>query len=163
VELTSDAYRVVKALHLVTVIAGFGALALTPVWVGRARAAGSAGGAAVAAAGLQVARLAEWLLYAAGILGVLAVLVSDDVWQFSQAWISAAFVLYVAAIGVFHGMKLPALRRIAALLDPGSARPAPADLAREVEAAERKAAVATAIFDVVMVVAVVVMVWKPGA
>lgn len=151
--LTSDAYQLVKVLHLVTVIVGFGALSLAPLVL---RRTGMAGGA-VATAWLGLSKAAEIALYAAGVFGVLLILMSEDVWQFSQAWISLAFLIYIAAIGVFHGMKLPALRKLASQAE-GSA-PSSTD----VDAAEAKVALASGIFNVLMVLAVAIMVWKPGA
>ena len=46
------------------------------------------------------------------VLGIVLVLMSEDVFEFSQAWISLSFVLYIVAIGLLHGLHLPTVRRI---------------------------------------------------
>ena len=38
----------------------------------------------------------------AGIFGIILVLLSDDVWEMSQTWISLAFLVWIAMLGVFH-------------------------------------------------------------
>lgn len=154
----TDVYQLVKLAHLVAVVVGFGALVFVPVILRRVAAAG-AGGPAVVASWLSTARAAEWALYAAGLLGVVLVLVSSDVWKFSQAWVSLGFVVYFAAVGVFHAMLLPALRRLGRMVD-GTRDGSPN--ADEVATAERKVAVAGGVFDLTMLVGVAVMVWKPG-
>ena len=88
-------YQLLLVLHLVTVIAGFGSVALDGAY-GR-RSAGS-----LSREGGNGPSLSEWLIYAVPITGLLLVLVSEDRWQFSQAWISLSFLLYIAAVGVMH-------------------------------------------------------------
>lgn len=50
-------------------------------------------------------------LVASGLFGILLVLMSDDNYEFSDAWISIAFVLWFAMLGVVHGMLLPSERK----------------------------------------------------
>jgi len=77
--------------------------------------------------------VSEWLIYAVPVTGLLLVLVSEDRWQFSQAWISLSFLLYIAAVGVMHaGRKMmPSVR--------------------------------SAVLNLLVVAVVVLMVTKPGA
>lgn len=85
----SGIYDVLLVLHLVTVIGGFGSIALDGAYRGGApRGDGPS--------------VPEWLIYAVPVTGILVVLVSEDRWQFSQAWISLSFLLYIAAVGVLH-------------------------------------------------------------
>ena len=94
----SGVYQLVLVLHLVTVIGGFGGILLDGLY----------GNGEVASA-TPSPRLSEWLVYAVPVTGLLLVLVSEDRWQFSQAWISVSFLLYLAAVGVMHaGRRLPA-------------------------------------------------------
>ncbi len=116
------AYEVLLVLHLVTVIAGFGSVALDGAYRGVAVRSGGDGPS-----------LSEWLIYAVPITGILVVLVSEDRWQFSQAWISLSFLLYVAAVGAMH-----ALRR-------------------------RNPAAGTAAVNLLVLAVIVLMVTKPGA
>lgn len=100
-------YQLLLVLHLVTVIGGFGSIALD----GFHRTAGAPpngplGGEQGPSGPLSGEEggppLSEWLIYAVPITGLLLVLVSEDRWQFSQAWISLSFLLYIAAVGVMH-------------------------------------------------------------
>jgi hypothetical protein len=38
----------------------------------------------------------------AGIFGIVLVMLSDDVWEMSQTWVSLAFLVWFAMLGVFH-------------------------------------------------------------
>jgi hypothetical protein len=51
-----------------------------------------------------VSRVAEYFIYAVFVFGVLLVVPSDDVWDFSDSWIVAAIVLYVIGLGLSHGL-----------------------------------------------------------
>ncbi len=115
-------YEVFLVLHLVTVIAGFGSIALDGAYRGLAPRVGKDGPSA-----------SEWLVYAVPVTGLLVVLVSEDRWQFSQAWISLSFLLYIVAIGVMHAGR----RR-----NPGAT---------------------TATVNLLVLAVVVLMVTKPGA
>lgn len=125
----SGVYQILLVLHLITVIGGFGSILLDGLYGARA----GGGADASAGRGSQGPSLSEWLIYAVPITGLLLVLVSEDRWQFSQAWISLSFLLYIAAVGVMHaGRKLqPSLR--------------------------------SAVLNLLVVAVVVLMVTKPGA
>ena len=145
----SGVYQLLLVLHLVTVIGGFGSILLDGLYGARAATAdgatvsgtsqGPSGplsgkqGPSGPLSGTQGPSLSEWLIYAVPVTGLLVVLVSEDRWQFSQAWISLSFLLYIAAVGIMHGgRKLqPSLR--------------------------------SAILNLLVVAVVVLMVTKPGA
>ena len=65
---------------------------------------------------------------------------SEDVWAFDQTWISLAFLVWIAMNGVFHAMVFPSRRR-------GRADRAPLGIA---------------ILNVLLVVMLWLMIWKPG-
>ena len=73
-------------------------------------------GAAIGEVVEKAYKFSEWFIYAVPLLGIVLVLMSEDVFAFSQAWVSASFVLYIVAIGLFHGLHLPTVRRINAIL-----------------------------------------------
>ena len=116
-------YQLMLVLHLVTVIAGFGSVAMD----------GAYRFAAPAERGADGPTLSEWLIYAVPVTGILVVLVSEDRWQFSQAWISLSFLLYIAAVGALHGLR------------------------------RRNPAAAAAAVNLIVVAVIVLMVTKPGA
>jgi uncharacterized membrane protein len=84
---------------------------------------------------------------AMGAFGIGLVLVSDPVWAFDQAWVSLAFLVWIAICGVVSGLLLPAERRAAA---------------GEV-AAERLVGRGDQITTVLTLVMLYLMIWKPGA
>jgi hypothetical protein len=101
------------------------------------------------------------------------ILTSDDVWKFSQAWISLAFLLYIVALGIVHGVHYPNLRRMNALmaeLSVGGGAPAgggatggrPPQLAELEDRGKRVAAVG-GLLHLDLAIILILMIWKPGA
>jgi hypothetical protein len=79
-------------------------------------------------------------LIVSGLFGILSVVTSDEVFEFDQTWISLAFLVWIAMIGVQHAIVLPG-RRIGSIprVDGGQA-----------------------IITVLLVVMLYLMIWKPG-
>ena len=50
------------------------------------------------------------------ILGLGLVGMSDEEWKFSQTWVWLAIVLFVIALGISHGVMVPAVKRMGALM-----------------------------------------------
>jgi uncharacterized membrane protein len=84
---------------------------------------------------------------ALGAFGLAMVMTSGDVIGFDQAWVSLAFLVWLAICGVVSGMLLPAERKAAA----GD------------ESAYVLVERAGQIVTVLLVVMLYLMVWKPGA
>lgn len=129
---SSVGYKVFLLLHLGSVVVAFAPVAVALLPGGRRD-----GLSATAAAGRSVYAPA---LVAVGLFGALAVVTSDDVWEFSQAWVSLAFLVWIAMNGVLHAMVLAGHRR--------------ADTKR----VERGEQLLTALF----VLMLYLMIWKPG-
>lgn len=150
-------YDIVLLLHIVTVIAGFGAMVFNAVYDMNAESTDASGAAEVTRGRLKVVGLAEKFLYAVPVFGVALVLM-NDAYEFSAAWISASFVVYIAAIGILHGLILPNYKGLAELL--GSA--ADGDLnAAEINSARKRLRMGNIGFNVVLVVALYLMIWQP--
>lgn len=81
-----------------------------------------------------------------GVFGILLVVLSDGAYEFSQMWISIAFLLWFALLGVLFGLLVPAERKAAA----GDAD------------AAKKVSMFGGIVHTLLLVMLVVMVWKPG-
>ena len=113
----SDAYKVVLVLHLMTAIIGFGGVVVTGYFGAMAAARKGREGAAIGEVVDKAYKFSEWFIYAVPVLGIILVLMSEDVFAFSQAWVSLSFLLYIVAIGLFHGLHLPTVRRINAILE----------------------------------------------
>jgi hypothetical protein len=90
-------------------------------------------------------------LILAGFFGILLVAVSPEIadgrlWEFSQVWVSLAFLVWIGMNGVLHAVQIPAQRRIAA----GD------------RTAQHRLDLADAILAVLFVIMLVLMIWKPG-
>lgn len=164
----SGAYNLVLVLHVLSVIVGFGGFALAGGLTGKARMGGGAGGQAVAEVSFDFTEhVAQWFIYAVPILGIALILMSDDAWKFSQAWISISFLLYIAFLGLMHGLHMPTLRRMNELGATLAGGPTGAGAgvppqAAELDALGKKVAMTGGALNLIWVVILVLMVFKPG-
>jgi uncharacterized membrane protein len=86
-------------------------------------------------------------LIALGAFGLGMVFASDDVVAFDQAWVSLAFLVWLAICGIVSGVLLPAERRVAAGDESAQA------------IVERGGQIVT----LLLVVMLYLMIWRPGA
>ena len=164
----STGYQILVMLHILCVIGGFGAVSYNGLYVNLAqRRSGAPGTSAVLEVNTLVSGLAELLIYAALVFGVGAVTASHSTVKFSQAWVSAAFAVYLVDIAILHGWIRRYQRR---LRRPGPAgggrRPAPGSRPpelRELAGLERRVSLGWGVFNVLVVGAVYLMVFKPGS
>ncbi len=156
----SDAYKVVLVLHLLTAIVGFGGVAVTGYFGAMAAARKGRDGAAIGEVVEKGYTFCEWFIYAVPVLGIVLVLLSEDVFAFSQAWISLSFLLYIVALGLYHGLHRPTVRRINAILTEtaGGSEASAANL----DALGKKAGAVGGALNLITAVIVVLMVFKPG-
>ncbi|HZM38392.1 MAG TPA: hypothetical protein VFB94_04720 [Acidimicrobiales bacterium] len=131
----SDTYKLWFALHIASII-----IAFAPVVVGAV--ALIPGGRRATVPQLSYAGRVVYSggLLLAGLFGILLILASDDVWAFDQTWVSLAFVVWIAMNGVFHAMIFPSRRR-------GGAD---------------RSELGLAIMDILLIVMLYLMIWKPG-
>jgi TRAP-type uncharacterized transport system fused permease subunit len=163
-------YRLVLLLHILTAIIGFGAVFLNALYGRAAERRKGAEGLAIAETNFDVSQMAGYFVYAVPVLGILLVLMSDKFYEFSQIWISVTFVLYIVALGLSHGVLRPNVKKMHALMRelvamgapaPGGAagRPPQVD---EIEQRARTVGTTGAVLNVILVVILYLMVWKPG-
>lgn len=151
-----DLYNVVLVLHILAAIIGFGGMFIAGFYGVESRRLPGAEGLVVAQATLKVSgQVPTVAVCAVPILGILLILMSDDVWQFSQAWISLSFLLYFVLMGLATGLQVPTLRKLVALRAAGGN-------ATQVEALGKKAAAVGAVVNVLWVITLALMVFKPG-
>jgi uncharacterized membrane protein len=166
-------YRVVLLLHIFTAIVGFGSVFLNAFYGRAAERRKGAEGLAIAEANYDVSRLAEYFIYAVPVLGILLVLMSDElgekVFEFSEAWISISFVLYIIGIGLSHGVLRPNVKKMHSLMrelvamgppDSGAAGRPPQ--AVELEQRGRTVGIVGAVLNLLVIVLLYLMIWKPG-
>ena len=169
----STGYDVVLVLHLLTVIVGFGTVMLNGLRGAEAKKRPGPGGLAIGESGHRVNTVAEYFIYAVPVFGIGLVLMSDGNWTFGQTWVWLSLLLYLIGIGVSHAVLIPAEKRMNALAaELVAAGPPPAGASSaggpppqvaEMEAIEKKKlAPAGTFLNVLVVVVVFLMVFKPG-
>jgi len=141
----STTYKIFFFLHIASIVVAFAPAAIGVL------PGGDEGAAAVLRRAGRVVYAPALIL--AGLFGILLVVTSDDVWEFSDTWISLAFLVWIAMNGVFHAMVLPTYTR-------GRTR-------RAWRSGRGGAAVdvdtGLAILTVLFLVMLYLMIWKPGA
>lgn len=140
-------YRVLFLLHILSAVVAFAPAIVWPVTNVQARKAGvevPKGIAAIAARNTMT--IHGPALAAVGLFGILMVAMSDSIFEFSQAWISMALLVWFALLGVVFAGILPAEKKIAA----GDA------------SAEKKIGMFTGIAHTLLLIMLVLMIWKPG-
>ncbi len=164
----SVGFQILVMLHILCVIGGFGAVAYNALYasLARRRAANGAGSGAVLEVNALVSGLAELIIYAALLFGIAAVAASDSAIKFSQAWVSAAFAVYLVDIGILHGwirryqrLYTNVAAEVEAANPPPGTRP---ERLGELDRLEKRVALGWGVFNVLVVVAVYFMVFKPG-
>jgi uncharacterized membrane protein len=161
--VNSGVYKLVLVLHLLAVIVGFGPAIMSIFWGLKARERRGPEGAAIAQATFEVVgTYAEWAIYAVVILGIILVTLSGDVFKFSQAWVSLSFLLYIVYLGLYHGMQRPNLRRINELMATAGGVGVAGSAGTELEERGQRAALIGGVLDVLVVIVVFLMVYKPG-
>jgi uncharacterized membrane protein len=162
----SDFYDIVKVLHILCAIIGFGGVLLNGLYGAQAKARGGVAAAAIGHANFRVTQVAEYFIYATLVLGLALVGLGHNLFDFGQTWIWLSVVLFVGALGVSHGLLIPRVKRMNALFDELAAVPAgassPPPQAAELDALTKQIAMLSAVLDVVFVVLLVFMVFKPG-
>jgi uncharacterized membrane protein len=164
-------YKLLLVLHIFCAIVGFGAVYLNALYWQQIRKHQGREGLAISEANFRVSEIGQYFIYAVFVFGFLLVLTSDDVWKFSQTWIWLAMALYVVGIGVSHGVLLPAVKRMGVLMrelidgpppPAGATASGPPPQAAELAVMGKRVGAAGAFLDVLMVVILALMVWKPG-
>ena len=169
-EVGTFGYNVVLLVHIMAAIVGFGTVILNGMYGAQAKARPGPGGVAIGEANLTVSAVAEYFIYSMPITGIALVAMSDA-WTFSQLWVWLSIVLYAIGIGISHGNQMPAAKKMNALAKelaaagppPAGAAPAgPPPQAVEMEALGKRLATGDVALNLILVVIVVLMIWKPG-
>ncbi|HEY2813496.1 MAG TPA: DUF2269 family protein [Acidimicrobiales bacterium] len=164
--INDDFYKALLVLHIVLVIVGFGGVLLNGVYGAQAKKRGGAEGLAITEVNFFVStKIAEICIYLVPLVGFALVGASDGAWTFSQTWVWLAILLYVAALGFTHSMILPSVKRLIVLqkeLVGGPPPAGPPPQAAEMEACGKRLAMASSINQVLLLVIIILMVFKPG-
>ena len=164
-------YKATLVAHILCAIVGFGAVFLNALYGQQVRKRPGPEGVAIFDANFHVSEIASYVIYAVFVFGFLLVLESSDAWEFSQTWIWLSMLLYVIALGLSHGVLYPALKRMRVLMSelmagppPGAGGPpaGPPPQIVEMQALGKRVGAVGGTLNVMLVVILCLMVWKPG-
>ncbi|HSO96094.1 MAG TPA: DUF2269 family protein [Acidimicrobiia bacterium] len=163
----SDAYNIVKVLHILCAIIGFGAVMLNGFYGAQIRARGGAEAAAIGQAVYRVSLVAEFFIYAVFVLGIALVGMGNNLFDFGQTWVWLSMILFIIGLGLSHGVLRPRVRRLNALLvelaaGVGAGAAGPPPQAAELEAIGKQVGATEMALNLLVVVILVFMVFKPG-
>jgi len=101
------------------------------------------------------------------VLGIALVAMGNNLFDFGQTWLWLSMALYVTGLGLSHGVLRPRVRRMNALLvelaaSPGSGGTGPPPQAVELDALAKQVAATEMVLNLLLVVILVFMVFKPG-
>jgi len=132
----SDTYKLWFALHIASII-----IAFAPVVVGAVALIPGGRRATVPQLSYAGRIVYSGGLLLAGLFGIFLILASpNDLYAFDQTWVSLAFVVWIAMNGVFHAMIFPSRRR----------------------GGPDRSELGLAIMDILLIVMLYLMIWKPG-
>ena len=166
------AYEIIFFLHILGAIIGFGTVFLNGLYGQQAVSRRGSEGAAISQANLAVSNVAEIFIYSVFVTGLLLGIMAKEGTgiELSDAWLSAAMLLFIIGLGISHGVLRPSVKKLDAALAADAATDARASVSPDPAAPEtsidelgKKVAAAGGIENVIFVVILVLMVWKPGA
>src|SRR5262245_28641458 len=152
------------------VIIGLGTVFLNALYGAQAKSRRGAEGLAIAQANLRVTEIAQYFIYAIPLFGIALVFMSKtngvQFYDWDQTWIWLSIVLYLAALGLSHGVLMPAVKRMQVLMGEviaaGPPTGGPPPQAAEMEQLGKRIAPVGAALDIIVIVIVALMVFKPG-
>ena len=151
-------YEIVLALHIIAVVIGFGGIFMSGLYGVEAGKRAGREGLAVGEASVKVTALAPTMAaYTVPVLGILLILLSDDTYKFSEAWVGMSLTLYIALIVLQVVVQAPNSRKIVALRAAAGG-----EMTTEVRAVARNLATVGGIINLLWVVVLFLMVLKPG-
>lgn len=167
-------YNLVLVLHILCAIVGFGTVFLNGMYAAKAKAAGGREAYAIGSANFAAGKVAEYFIYGVFVFGLLMVFLSDtdgvQVIPWSDMWLSLSMLLYIVGIGLSHAVLIPSEKKALRLEEEmlaGSGGPAagggPPPQVAELEQLGKKMALTGTVLNVLVVVVLVLMVFKPGA
>lgn len=168
--LSADWLDLLLFLHILCAIVGFGAVTLNGLYGVESRKRPGPGGLAVMEANFRVSKVGEYFIYAVFVFGILLVVggpsPSDT---FAEPWLSTAMLLYIIGIGISHGVMIPTERKMIGLAremveagPPPEGAAGPPPQAAQMEALGKRLGTFGPILNVLLVVILALMVFKPG-
>jgi uncharacterized membrane protein len=161
--IDSTGFEIIKWLHILCAIIGFGGVLLNGVYAAKASKRTPAEALAVTEVNFQVSEIAQYFIYATILLGFGVVGMSDKVYEFSQTWVWLALVLAVVGVGISHGLLRPRVKALIETQREVAAAGAPSPEQAAALASRGKAiAPVAATLDLIFVAILLLMVFKWG-
>jgi hypothetical protein len=159
-------YHLLVLLHIICAVGGFGGIVYRAFVLDLARRRGDAATAGILSVYGQISTVAEVLIYGTGIFGVAAIAAGGHHAYFHRVWVLAAVAVFVVMVGLLHAMVRPAERRYrAALLElaqsPAVAPPARPPQLAEMDGLRRRVGAGMGLFNLCLLGALYLMVFKP--
>jgi hypothetical protein len=169
-------HELILFLHILSAIVGFGSTFVYPALSSRARKLAPDQGYAITHTAHDISKgLSRPFIYLTGITGIVLVFIYgntiDDMGEaFGDAWVSIAFVLFIAGICVSEFLHSPNLKAMDAiqekLVSGQAAAPAaggPPPEVAELEARGKKAGMFGGLLHLIFLLILIDMIWKPGS
>ena len=166
----STVYGILLFLHILCAILGFGSLALNGLYGQQAAQRQGPAGVAIGQANFAVSKVAEIFVYGVFVFGILLVLTEDNgLIGFGDLWVWLSIVLFVVALGFSHARQIPNARKLNTLAEeltttegppPGQGGPPPQ--AVQMEALGKQLAIGGAFLNLMLLVILYLMIFKPG-
>jgi hypothetical protein len=145
------AYKVFLALHLLSVVVGFGPWFLNGLIAARAGGAEPDEARVLSRANLQVSTISQFAIYGVIVFGAAALgAAQKHTIDFGDAFIYVSIIIWVAIVGVLHGLILPAQRALG-------------EGAGDRATLTQRQSLGAALLNLLVLIAIVLMVWEPGA
>lgn len=155
--VNSHFYNLLFVVHVIAIVGLFGpALLFSRLTRKASELRGEAGASVMKVALFANGPLALGSLIALVLAGIGMVIVSDGAWGFDAAWISASFAIAFALFGIGAFWLQSAIKNFAELLTNNGND-------EEVRKSRAQIAMSTGFIHIALVIALVLMVWKPGA
>lgn len=163
--IDSGIYKLLLVLHILSAVVGFGGVFLNGIHGAQAKKHRGAEGLAITDSAIAVGNVAQKFIYLVFVFGVALVLTSDDTWKFSHMWVGLSMGLYILAVGLSHGVLMPNIHRMRALMAEMVAAPpapgGPPPQVAEMEQRGKTVGVVSGVLNLTMVAILFLMVWKP--
>ncbi len=162
--LQGGLFRLFLLLHIGCATVGFGAVVFNGLSRQRARQRGGDAELTLLEENDYITHIAEYLIYAVLVFGLLTSLTSQSYWQLSQSWLSVAMLLYILDLGLLHGVVHRSEREYYGLLRQvnGDAADLGAEGVPRLERLEQRIRLGWVGFDVIFLVILYLMVLTPG-
>ncbi|HKY15596.1 MAG TPA: DUF2269 family protein [Microthrixaceae bacterium] len=109
-------YDIVKVLHILCAVVGFGGVLLNGVYAAQARKRPPAEGLAVMEANVFVSnKIAKIAIYLTLVLGFGVVGMSDQQIEFTDLWVMISIILFIASLLVSELLLSPRVKKLVAL------------------------------------------------